>query len=101
MDHEISVRRGRTRIRPTLQAGVERPDGRRRTRRVLRHACGVAYLLEWVQFPEGGWGAEIAWIGWNGLAWEGRRRKVTAEDLTRIEGQDYNRVPRRRAKFPR
>ncbi|TDB88331.1 hypothetical protein E1264_11640 [Actinomadura sp. KC216] len=66
-----------------------------------RAAGGAVYLLEWVQFPEGGWGAEIAFMAWNGLKWEGRRRRVTADDLTRIEGQDYTRVPRRREKFPR
>lgn len=64
-------------------------------------AGGAVFLLEWVQFAEGGWGAEVAWMEWNGLAWQGRRKRVTADDLTRIEGQDYSRVPRRREKFPR
>lgn len=64
-------------------------------------AGGAVFLLEWQQLPEGSWGAEVAWMEWNGLAWQGKRRQVMADDLTRIEGQDYSRVPRRRAKWPR
>lgn len=66
-----------------------------------RTAGGAAYLLEWQQLPEGSWAAEIAWMEWSGLMWRGRRRRVMAEDLTPIEGQDYSRVPRSRAKWPR
>ena len=62
---------------------------------LCRTAGGVAYLLGWQQLPDGTWGAEVAWMEWDGLGWRGRRERVTADDIDRIEGQDYSGVPRR------
>ncbi|TDD93319.1 hypothetical protein [Actinomadura rubrisoli] len=58
-------------------------------------AGGAVYLLEWQQLAEGSWGALVAYMEWNGLKWQGRRRQVMAENITPIEGQDYSRVPRK------
>ncbi|WUI04016.1 hypothetical protein OHR68_20210 [Spirillospora sp. NBC_00431] len=63
-----------------------------------RTAGGAVYLLEWVQLPDETWGAEVAFTQWNWADVEGKRLKVVADDLRPIEGQDYTRVPRRRAK---
>lgn len=58
-------------------------------------AKGPAYLLAWERSPEGSWDASIAWIEMEGESWQGRTAKVTAQDITQIEGQDYSRVARR------
>jgi hypothetical protein len=55
---------------------------------------GSVYLLEWQQLNDGAWGAEVAWWEWDGQRWVGRRAHVMADDLTRIEGQNYGSVPR-------
>jgi hypothetical protein len=59
-----------------------------------RQVGGAAYLLEWQQLDEGSWGAEIAWLEWDGKQWRGRRAHVMADDLTTVEGQVYRGVPR-------
>jgi hypothetical protein len=55
---------------------------------------GPVYLLEWQQLEPDVWGASIAWVEWDGQQWRPRRVRVMAEDLTRIEGQNYKGVPR-------
>jgi hypothetical protein len=60
-----------------------------------RTANGSAYLLAWEKSPDGEWEADIAWIEVEGESRQGRTARVAAEDITRIEGQDYSAVPRR------
>lgn len=55
---------------------------------------GAAYLLAWYELEAGRWGAEIAWMEWDGRAWRGRRAKVVAEAIQQIEGENYGAVPR-------
>ncbi|ACY96555.1 MULTISPECIES: hypothetical protein [Thermomonospora] len=63
-----------------------------------RTANGPAYLLAWIRSPEGAWEADIAWLEVEGESRQGRTAHVPAEDITKIDGQDYSRVPRRAGK---
>ncbi|WP_141576093.1 hypothetical protein [Actinomadura sp. WMMA1423] len=58
-------------------------------------ADGPAYLLAWEHLPDGTWGAHIAWVVLEGEAWKVKSARVAADDLERMKGQDYERVPRR------
>ncbi|GLW65551.1 hypothetical protein Arub01_37950 [Actinomadura rubrobrunea] len=58
-------------------------------------AAGPAYLLAWERLPDGAWGARIAWIEMEGESWRGRTAHVTADDIAKLDGQDYSAVPRR------
>jgi hypothetical protein len=62
-----------------------------------RTAGGPAYLLEWQELPDGTWGAEIAWLEWDGTKWAGRRGNVLAADIRQVDGQNYGAVPRIKA----
>ncbi|MQY08746.1 hypothetical protein [Actinomadura macrotermitis] len=67
-------------------------------------AGGPAYLLAWERLPGGAWGARIAWIEVGDDAGDGRVTQVvtqvSAEDITRLDGQDYSGVPRHDATPP-
>lgn len=60
-------------------------------------AGGPAYLLAWERLPDGSWGGHVAWVVLDGPAWKVRSARVTADDLTRLAGQDYSGVERRRS----
>lgn len=53
-------------------------------------------LLEWVRNRHGRWQGHVAWLTLHGT-WRGVDVWLSADDLERIEGQDYRRVPRRHA----
>lgn len=55
---------------------------------------GAAYLLAWYELEPGQWGAEIAWMEWDGHAWVGRKAKVVAEAIEKVDGENYGAVPR-------
>jgi hypothetical protein len=59
-------------------------------------AGSCAYLLAWYELEPGQWGAEIAWMEWDGHDWRGRRAKVVSQAIEKVEGQDYGRVPKRK-----
>ncbi|WP_103938379.1 hypothetical protein [Thermomonospora echinospora] len=58
-------------------------------------ANGPVYLLAWERSPDGAWEADIAWIEVHEEGRQGRTARVAADDITKIEGQDYSDVPRR------
>lgn len=58
-------------------------------------ATGRAYLLAWERLEDGTWAAQIAWIEVDGETWRGRTARVTPEDITQLDDQDYTQVPRR------
>jgi hypothetical protein len=60
-----------------------------------RTANGPVYLLAWERSPDGVWEADIAWIEIQDDDRQGRTARVAAEDITKIDGQDYSGVPRR------
>jgi hypothetical protein len=66
----------------------------------LADAEGPAYLLAWVRIPDGTWGAQIAWVSIESSdgAWVVRSQTVMADVITRMDGQDYSRVPTRNAR---
>ncbi|MGI8333508.1 hypothetical protein ACRYCC_26445 [Actinomadura scrupuli] len=59
-----------------------------------RAGGGAAYLLAWYELEPGQWGAEIAWMEWDGRDWRGRRAKVVAEAIEQVEGENYGSVPK-------
>lgn len=62
----------------------------------LQRIDGPAYLLEWQETVPGRWDALVAWMEWDGRQWVGRRTVVPKGEVTRVEGQVYEGVPRMR-----
>ncbi|WP_141954744.1 hypothetical protein [Actinoallomurus bryophytorum] len=54
-----------------------------------------AFLLAWRLDKHGRWRGHVAWLVREQVLWKGIDVWMRAEDLERVQGQDYRRVPRR------
>ncbi|MDN3356099.1 hypothetical protein [Actinomadura sp. DC4] len=61
----------------------------------IRRTGQIVLLLEWERNDRGLWRGHVAWLSRPQVAWRGVDVWMPAEDLERIEGQDYRRVPKR------
>lgn len=61
----------------------------------IRRTGQIVLLLEWERDRHGRWKGHVAWLTRPQVAWRGVDVWLPAEDLERIDGQDYRRVPRR------
>lgn len=62
----------------------------------IRRTGQIVLLLEWVRNKHGRWEAHVAWLTLHG-SWRGVDVWLSAEELEQVAGEDYRRVPRRRA----
>jgi hypothetical protein len=62
----------------------------------IRRTGQIVLLLEWVCNRQERWEAHVAWLVLHG-GWRGVNVWLPGEDLEKISGEDYRRVPRRHA----
>jgi hypothetical protein len=65
---------------------------RGRPHQAHRPAC---FLLAWERDKHGRWRGHVAWLAREQVAWRGVDGWMLADDLERVDGEDYRRVPER------
>lgn len=55
----------------------------------------LVFLLAWKRDKYGRWWGHVAWLAREQVTWRGVDVWMLADDLERVDGEDYRRVPRR------
>ena len=60
----------------------------------IKRTGRCVFFLAWERDKNGRWRGHVAWLARANVAWRGVDVWMPADDLERVEGENYRRVPR-------